>query len=88
MDAQVRLLPSALTWREVDGEIVAVDNRTSTYIAINRAGTTLWPALERGASRDELVALLLSRFSIDAARAASDVDTFVAMLAERSLLCP
>ncbi len=84
----VRLRPGALTWREVEGEVVAVDVRTSTYIAINKAGAVLWPALERGAPMDELAQSLVQRFGLVPERARADAAAFVAMLAEQDLLTP
>jgi Coenzyme PQQ synthesis protein D (PqqD) len=82
----LRLRAGVLEWREIEGEIVAVDTRTSTYVAVNRAGATLWPALVRGATRDDLAAILTNEFKVDRASANTDVDAFIGMLAEQRLL--
>ena len=34
-----------LDWREVEGELVALDLRESRYLAVNRTGQVLWAAL-------------------------------------------
>ena len=40
--ARLRLDPEAVSWTEVDGEILALERESSTYIATNRTGTVLW----------------------------------------------
>lgn len=84
----MRLRTAAVDWREVEGEIVALDRNNSAYLAINATGAVLWPALVRGSSVEELVALLRSEFDVDEARAEADVEDFVAMLRARDLLEP
>ncbi len=86
--APLRLRTAAVDWREVEGEIVALDRNNSAYLAINATGAVLWPALVRGSSVEELVALLRSEFDVDEARAKADVEDFVAMLRARDLLEP
>jgi hypothetical protein len=82
----LRLRQSDLSWRELDGEIVALDNGRSVYVATNSAGTRLWRRLAEGATRDALVDDLRTAFGIDEARAGADVDRFVADLREKGLL--
>ena len=82
----LRLRPDALSWREVGGELVAVDTRTSTYLAANPTGFLLWEALAAGTTREALAAELVSRFGIDHERAVADVDRFVESVRERGLL--
>jgi hypothetical protein len=84
--AQLRLNRDALEWREVEGEVVALDVQAAEYIAANRSGATIWRKLADGATRDELVAAIVARFEVDETTAARDVDRFVATLRERKLL--
>jgi hypothetical protein len=86
MSEMLRIRPDALEWREAEGEIVALDLRTSTYVAINSTGASLWPALIEGASRDDLVSTLEERFGLDRARAEGDLDAFLELLRDRDLL--
>jgi hypothetical protein len=81
-----RLVPDGVDWRPVDGEMVALDRRTSQYLALNATGTLLWEALLGGATTDELVELVTGRWEVDADRARADVEAFLATLAERHLL--
>jgi len=81
-----KLRNADLDWREVEGELVALDLRESRYLAVNRTGQVLWAALAEGATRDQLVERLIEDFDIDQARAAADVDAFTAELESRDLL--
>ena len=81
-----RLRSDAIEWREVEGEVVALDVRTSQYLAVNATGAALWPLLAAGATRDELVTTLVERFETDAETAGGDVDAFLGALAEQDLL--
>ncbi len=73
-------------WREVDGEVIALEARGSTYLAANAAGTVLWRALAEGTTREGLADELVRAYGIDRARAAADAESFVAALVEQGLL--
>jgi Coenzyme PQQ synthesis protein D (PqqD) len=82
----LKLKETDLHWREIDGEIIALETRGSRYVAANGAGTVLWRALVRGTTRDGLADELVREYGIDRGRAAADAARFVAALAEQGLL--
>ena len=82
----LRLRQNILDWREIDGEIVALDARSSSYVAANATGALLWRALAGGTTRQELAALLVREFGIDNERAEADVERFLAQLGDAGLL--
>jgi hypothetical protein len=84
----MRIRADILEWREVEGEIVALDLRNNTYLAVNRTGAAIWSALVSGADRAELVRRLALTFDVSAERAATDLDAFLAELADQDLLEP
>jgi hypothetical protein len=86
MGETLRLRTDALEWRNIEGEVVAVDLRTSTYLAVNPSGAKLWDALVSGATRDQLIDLLVGEFGLPREQAASDVEAFLQMLAEQEML--
>lgn len=86
VEERLRLDGDAVEWREVEGEIVALDVARSEYLSINPSGTVLWRALEGGATRSDLVRRLEDEFGIDADAARRDVDAFLESLVERRLL--
>jgi hypothetical protein len=82
----LRLRSDAITWREIEDEVVLLDLKSSKYIALNGSGSILWKRLADGATRAELVRELVSVFGIDEGRATTDVDAFVSSCRKRELL--
>jgi hypothetical protein len=82
----LQLRTADLEWREVEGEIVALDLRTSTYLAVNGTGLLLWKALVDGATETALQEQLRKRHGLTAEQAATDVRAFLDSLAEQDLL--
>lgn len=74
------------TWRRVGDTLVVLDLSDSTYLSINETGTAVWPLLERGATRDELLDGILDEFEVDRDDASRDLDAFLADLRQRKLL--
>lgn len=82
----VRLRIEALDWLPVDDEVVVLDGQRDLYLGTNSSGSVLWEALAEGATRTQLVDLLVTRFSIEQDRAAGDVEAFLEQLASAQLL--
>jgi len=85
-DVCVQIRRQNVTWREVDGIIIALDLASSTYFTTNRTGKLLWHAMIDGATVPELVALLQSSFGISDERATADVHAFLQLLEANDLL--
>jgi hypothetical protein len=86
MNATYRVT-DATTWRELDGEIVALDTCDSVYFSIGGFGTALWPSLMSGATKRALVSEVTSTFPmVPEDQAAADVDEFIAMCVEYGLV--
>jgi hypothetical protein len=83
---QLRLREDAVPWREVTGEVLALDIGSSSYLSANPAGTLLWKMLATGTTREELIRRLVEKFGIDVPRAGEDVDLFLRELDARDLL--
>ena len=83
---ELRLRDNDLHWREIDGEVIALEGRGSTYLAANGAGTLLWRALADGCTREVLADALVHAYGIDRDRATADADQFIASLADQGLL--
>jgi len=82
----LRLNPAAVSWLEVDGEVLALQLSSSEYLATNAAGALLWKALSAGTTRDALIARVVQEYGIDRERAAADTDAFLGALAAHGLL--
>jgi len=83
---ELRLRTDDLSWRELDGEVVALDGEQFVYLGTNEAGALLWQKLSSGATRDQLVEELQASFDIDVDQAGQDVDSFIAELRANNLL--
>jgi Coenzyme PQQ synthesis protein D (PqqD) len=75
-----------LEWRELDGEIVALETGQSIYLAANASGTLLWRRLSAGTTREELAEALVTQYGIGADVAARDVEAFLAQARELQLV--
>ncbi len=84
--SEIRLKARALEWREIDGELVALEADSSVYLAANPAATLLWRRLADGATRAGLCEALVSEYAIDPGLAERDVDTFLAQARELHVL--
>jgi hypothetical protein len=82
----LRLRSEDLEWTEIDDEVVALDLRDSTYLAVNRTGAAVWNALADGTTRSALIESLQGQFDVDAETAAREIDAFLDVARERGLL--
>jgi hypothetical protein len=82
----IRLKPRALEWREIDGELVALEAESSLYLAANPAATMLWKRLAEGATPDQLSEALVDAYGIDAELARRDVEAFLGQARDLRLL--
>jgi hypothetical protein len=82
----LRLRVDDLHWREIDGEVIAIEARGSTYVAANGAGTLLWRALAAGTTPEALADELVRVYGIDRRRAADDIEHFLAQRTDQGLL--
>jgi hypothetical protein len=83
---ELRLRVDDLHWREIDGEVIALEARGSTYVAANGAATLLWRALAEGTTPAALADELVRAYGIDRARAEDDIAHFLAQLSDQGLL--
>ncbi len=77
--------------REVAGTavVLAVGKAADTFkgtVTLNGSGKLLWGVLEKGATRDELIDLILEHYDTDRETAASGVDSFVSTLIENGIV--
>jgi hypothetical protein len=75
-----------VSWRDVNGEIVALDLESSSYFTTNRSGSLMWHQLVGGATSDQLADLLRSTYAISLEECRRDVDAFIEVLREHNLL--
>lgn len=82
----MKLRVDDITWREIDGDLVILDLRSSTYLTANASGTVLMRQLTEERTLSQLVQALVDAFGIPEGRARQDVQTFIDELGENGLL--
>jgi hypothetical protein len=82
----IRLDAKRVSWREIDGEIVAVDMQTAEYLTMNGTGAVIWEALAAGTTQAGLANRLADEYEISPHRAGEDVAAFLQTLRERGLV--
>jgi hypothetical protein len=82
----MRLRVDDITWREIDGHLVVLDLRSSTYLTANGSGTVLMKELTEERTPGQLVQALVDAFGVPDERARHDVQAFLAALHEHGLL--
>lgn len=86
LGGDMKLRADDLTWREIDGDLVILDLRSSTYLTTNASGAVLMKELTEDRTDDQLVQALVGAYDIPASQAESDVRTFVEALSNGGLL--
>jgi hypothetical protein len=76
----------SVSWREIDGEIIALDLRAGTYFSINASGVVLFRSLVEGATRSSLVGALQSECGVSEDIAHRDVDAFISQCRDKGLI--
>lgn len=85
MTGRLEVSPDALA-RELDGEVLVLDLRTSLYFGMTGTAARIWQLVEAGETRDPIVTTLAGEYGADPAVIAGDVDGFLAELTDRGLL--
>lgn len=73
-------------WREVDGQAIILDLRSSCYLRTNDTGARLWGQLQEDREIGELTSILVSESGIDELQARQDIEQFITELRENGLL--
>lgn len=77
---------SGLSVTELDGELVVVDESTSSLHYLDAAATGVWTLLTAGRTLADVVAALAGETDADDVRTGRDVRSVVAELSRRGLL--
>jgi hypothetical protein len=86
MAERLRLRDVQLEWREVEGQILALDLGDSHYLLVNESGCTIWEALSAGTTREALTDRLAGTYGLERERALDEVDAFLRELDARDLI--
>ncbi len=85
-DQKLTIKVDDVVWREEGDQLVVLELTSTTYLTLNGSAKQLWLCLTDGATKEELVGMLVDTYGISAEQAVSDVESFLAALTERGLL--
>jgi hypothetical protein len=80
-----KLRTTALAWRNVEGQVIALDLDASMYLSVNEVGSLVWGLLAEGADVDLLRAAVLDAFDVTPDQAEQDIRAFLGELERRGL---
>ncbi len=72
--------------QEVDGEMVLLDMESENYFGLDEVGTSIWQAMQEKETLQEVLALLLEQYEVEAEVLENDLSSFVAKLIESGLV--
>ena len=70
----------------IDGEVLAIDNRTGTYFSMRDVAATVWELISSGLSSADISQQLASLHDGDGEQIAREVLRFISDLAEQGLI--
>ena len=70
----------------LDGETVILNTVSGRYFSLAEVGSSLWKALQKPHSLDELLVVILESYDVDAGTAAHDVHALLGTLHEAGLV--
>ncbi|MEK8023111.1 MAG: PqqD family protein [Candidatus Hydrogenedentota bacterium] len=86
MDPLFSLNPE-LAWRVIDGEVVILRIKTTTYYSLDPVGSFIWRSMEqKPLPRSELIDLIVAEYDVSRETAAADLDELFADLVREELL--
>jgi len=85
MSGAFHVSPDALA-RELDGEVLVLDLKTSLYFGMTGTGARIWRLIEAGQDRAAIVAALAREYGVAADAIEGDVDAFLDDLLDRGLV--
>ena len=86
-DGQILKPNGDLSWRDINGELVALNVKSGEYFVFNDIGRIVWLAIAEGKSRDETVRQILDEYDAkEQDVVVSDVKKFIDGLLARKLV--
>jgi PqqD family protein of HPr-rel-A system len=82
---KMKICPDVV-WRPVEGDSVLFHSRTGLYYGLNGVAAEIWRMLAAGDTEPTIVQALQSRYDVDMARAAAEVQQLTTALLRSGLI--
>jgi hypothetical protein len=81
----VAINPSVI-YRELGGEVVLLNLQSGVYFGLDAVGSRVWQLLVQSREVDEVCAMLLDEYDVNAETLRADVDRLVGELSDKGLV--
>lgn len=75
-----------LSWREVDGQTVAVDAQEGKVYQFNEVAAAIWKSMENAKTAEEIAACVAREYDGSPAKIQKDVNSFLKQLFQDDLI--
>lgn len=75
-----------ILWREVDGEVVALDPVSKRYFGMEGSGVKIWQAIQEKMTLESLLEKLSLEFDVESETLQKDLRQFLVQLSRSKLL--
>jgi len=86
MDATRYRRAEAVSFTELDGEIICLNLEAGQYVGMKDVGQSIWERLDEPRPLDDLVQHVTAQYDVERDAAVSDVRAFLADLVEAGLV--
>jgi hypothetical protein len=80
------MIPTYITWQDVDGELALFDERDGRYHLLNGTAAMIWRGIAAGTDRAGLIEQLAAGFCVEPEEIVADVDAFIGAAMAQGLL--
>jgi hypothetical protein len=80
-------IPDTVISKEIAGEIILLDLEDGTYLGLDTVGARIWQLVDAGLAPDKMAQTLIKEFDVPLERLKNDIETFLATLEARGLVC-
>jgi coenzyme PQQ synthesis protein D (PqqD) len=86
MKARLRVNAPRVMHERIEGEVIVIDLTTGSYFSLRDVGSEIWAEIERGATEQEIVAVLEERYEASQNEIDNAVRRVVGELADEGLI--
>ena len=81
-------IPDTVISKEIAGEIILLDLEDGTYLGLDTVGARIWQLVDEGLAPGKMAQTLIKEFDVPLERLKNDIETLLATLEARGLVCP
>lgn len=76
----LRIDPTKVLWKEVDGLVVILLISAGNFLELNKSGSVIWRMIAEGTPIDHIAAKMATLFDAPAEKLQTDVNSFISQM--------